>query len=163
MDKRLSREAWAGKKREARDRDTDVIGAVLQGNDIDRAGAAGGPVLEGVEHSLGAGGRLVAGELAEGAAAGTEQQDQVKNIQVNQLQTELKYLRSQLNPHFLFNGLNTVYGYIDINNGQARDMMVQFSDLLRYNLYEADVEMIELEKEIKVCFVVKSTTYNRAR
>jgi two-component system LytT family sensor kinase len=79
----------------------------------------------------------------------TEQQDQVKNIQINQLQTELKYLRSQLNPHFLFNGLNTVYGYIDINNGQARDMMVQFSDLLRYNLYEADVEMIELEKEIK--------------
>jgi len=79
----------------------------------------------------------------------SEQQDQVKNIQINQLQTELKYLRSQINPHFLFNGLNTVYGSIDINNNQARDMMVQFSDLLRYNLYEADVDMIELEKEIK--------------
>src|ERR1022692_382695 len=79
----------------------------------------------------------------------SEQQDQVKNIQITQLQTELKYLRSQINPHFLFNGLNTVYGYIDMNNNLARDMMVQFSDLLRYNLYEADVEMIELEKEIK--------------
>jgi sensor histidine kinase YesM len=79
----------------------------------------------------------------------SEQQDQVKNIQITQLQTELKYLRSQINPHFLFNGLNTVYGYIDINNSMARDMMVQFSDLLRYNLYEADVELIELEKEIK--------------
>lgn len=79
----------------------------------------------------------------------TEQQDQVKNIQINQLQSELKYLRSQLNPHFLFNGLNTVYGFIDINNNQARDMMVQFSDLLRYNLYEADVDMVDLEKEIK--------------
>jgi two-component system, LytTR family, sensor kinase len=79
----------------------------------------------------------------------SEQQDQVKNIQITQLQTELKYLRSQINPHFLFNGLNTVYGYIDMNNSVARDMMVQFSDLLRYNLYEADVEMIELEKEIK--------------
>jgi two-component system LytT family sensor kinase len=79
----------------------------------------------------------------------SEQQDQVKNIQITQLQTELKYLRSQLNPHFLFNGLNTVYGYIDMNNNQARDMMVQFSDLLRYNLYEADVDMIALEKEVK--------------
>jgi two-component system, LytTR family, sensor kinase len=79
----------------------------------------------------------------------SEQQEQVKNSQINQLQTELKYLRSQINPHFLFNGLNTVYGYIDIGNRRARDMMVQFSDLLRYNLYEADVDMIELEKEVK--------------
>ncbi|MCR8557784.1 histidine kinase [Mucilaginibacter sp. BJC16-A38] len=79
----------------------------------------------------------------------TEQQEQFKNSRIDQLQTELKYLRSQLNPHFLFNGLNTVYGYIDIANNKARDMMVQFSDLLRYNLYEADVDMIALEKELK--------------
>jgi len=79
----------------------------------------------------------------------SEQEERVKNVAINQLQTELKYLRSQLNPHFLFNGLNTIYGTIDMNNRQARDMMVQFSDLLRYNLYEADVDMIELEKEVK--------------
>ena len=79
----------------------------------------------------------------------SEQQEQVKNSQISQLQTELKYLRSQINPHFLFNGLNTVFGYIDMSNSQARDMMVQFSDLLRYNLYEADVDMIGLEKEVK--------------
>ena len=79
----------------------------------------------------------------------SEQQEQVKNSRINQLQTELKYLRSQINPHFLFNGLNTVYGSIDMTNTLARDMMVQFSDLLRYNLYEADVELIGLEKEIK--------------
>ena len=79
----------------------------------------------------------------------SEQEEQVKNSQINQLQTELKYLRSQINPHFLFNGLNTVYGSIDMSNTAARDMMVQFSDLLRYNLYEADVDMIGLEKEIK--------------
>lgn len=77
------------------------------------------------------------------------QQDQFKNVQINQLQTELKYLRSQLNPHFLFNGLNTVYGNIDMANERAREMMVQFSDLLRYHLYEADVDMIELEKELR--------------
>ncbi|HZX58028.1 MAG TPA: histidine kinase, partial [Mucilaginibacter sp.] len=79
----------------------------------------------------------------------SEREEQVKNIQIDQLQTELKYLRSQINPHFLFNGLNTIYGSINMNNSEARDMMVQFSDLLRYNLYEADVDMIELEKEVK--------------
>ena len=79
----------------------------------------------------------------------SDQRVQVKNIQISHLQTELKYLRSQINPHFLFNGLNTIYGTIDMNNTRARDMMVQFSDLLRYNLYEADVDMIELEKEVK--------------
>lgn len=79
----------------------------------------------------------------------SEQEEQVKNIQINQLQTELKYLRSQINPHFLFNGLNTVYGSISGDNLQAREMMVQFSDLLRYNLYEADVDMVALNREIK--------------
>lgn len=78
-----------------------------------------------------------------------DQEDQMKNSKINQLQTELKYLRSQINPHFLFNGLNTVYGHIHPDNSQARDMMVQFSDLLRYNLYEADVDFISVQKEIK--------------
>ncbi|HSC37276.1 MAG TPA: histidine kinase, partial [Chitinophagaceae bacterium] len=77
----------------------------------------------------------------------TEQRQQVKNIEINQLQTELKYLRAQLNPHFLFNGLNTIYGNIDMANQKARDILVQFSDLLRYNLYEADTDWVELEKE----------------
>jgi two-component system, LytTR family, sensor kinase len=78
-----------------------------------------------------------------------EQQEEVKNSQISQLQTELKYLRLQINPHFLFNGLNTVYGSIDRANDVARNMLVQFSDLLRYNLYEADVDMIAIEKEIE--------------
>jgi two-component system LytT family sensor kinase len=77
----------------------------------------------------------------------TEQRQQVKNIQINQLQTELKYLRSQVNPHFLFNGLNTIYGNIDIRDQRARDILLQFADLLRYNLYEADVDLVDLDKE----------------
>jgi two-component system, LytTR family, sensor kinase len=77
----------------------------------------------------------------------SEQRQQVNNIQISQLETELKYLRSQINPHFLFNGLNTIYGIIDIENNKARDIVVQFSDLLRYNLYEADTELVEIGKE----------------
>lgn len=77
----------------------------------------------------------------------SEQRQQVKNIQINQLQTELKYLRNQINPHFLFNGLNTIYGNIDINDQKTRNILLQFSDLLRYNLYEADVDWVDIEKE----------------
>lgn len=77
----------------------------------------------------------------------SDQQQNVKNIQINQLQTELKYLRNQVNPHFLFNGLNTIYGNIDIKDQKARDILLQFSDLLRYNLYEADVDWVDIEKE----------------
>jgi two-component system, LytTR family, sensor kinase len=76
-----------------------------------------------------------------------EQQQRMKNIEINQLQTELKYLRSQVNPHFLFNGLNTIYGNIDIRDQEARDVVVRFSNLLRYNLYEAAADLVPLEKE----------------
>lgn len=76
-----------------------------------------------------------------------DHQQQVKNIRISQLQTELRYLRAQINPHFLFNGLNTVYGFIDIHNQRARDVLLQFSDLLRYNLYEADVDLVDLGRE----------------
>lgn len=78
----------------------------------------------------------------------SNQRQQVKNIEVAQLQTELKYLRSQINPHFLFNGLNTIYGNIDSSNPTARNILLQFSDLLRYNLYEADSDFVELGKEV---------------
>lgn len=78
-----------------------------------------------------------------------EQKQRVKAAEVSQLQTELKYLRAQMNPHFLFNGLNTIYGSIDKENLQAREILLQFSDLLRYTIYEADTDFVPLEKEVK--------------
>lgn len=81
------------------------------------------------------------------AKAQYESKQRLKNIQIVQLETELKYLKSQINPHFLFNGLNTIFGFIEKSNYQAKDALIQFSDLLRYNLYDADVDKIELAKE----------------
>ncbi len=63
-------------------------------------------------------------------------------------QTELIFLKSQMNPHFLFNALNSVYFLIDKSNKEAREALHKFSDLLRYQLYEVKDEKIPIEKEI---------------
>ena len=62
-------------------------------------------------------------------------------------QTELDSLKSQLNPHFLFNTLNTIYALIEINPAQAQNAVHQLSGLLRYTLYE-DAGEVELRREV---------------
>jgi two-component system, LytTR family, sensor kinase len=63
-------------------------------------------------------------------------------------EAELSFLKSQINPHFLFNSINTVYFLIDKKNIEARDALHRFSEMLRYQLYEANGSRIPIEKEI---------------
>lgn len=63
-------------------------------------------------------------------------------------ESELNFLKSQMNPHFLFNSLNSVYFLIDKKNTDARNALHKFSEMLRYQLYEVKDEKIPIEKEI---------------
>ncbi|MEZ4904295.1 MAG: histidine kinase [Spirosomataceae bacterium] len=76
------------------------------------------------------------------------QRELVQKIKNEQLATELQYLKSQINPHIVFNTLNLIYGSIHKTNPEARQLVVQFSDLLRYQLYECNTEKVPIEKEL---------------
>ncbi len=77
------------------------------------------------------------------------EQQLLRNIEKAQIDMELQNLRSQLNPHFLFNSLNSVYALIAFRPKEAQSSLLNICDLLRYQLYEARTETITLEKEIK--------------
>lgn len=64
-------------------------------------------------------------------------------------ETELNFLKSQINPHFLFNSLNSIYFLIDKKNTDARQTLLQFSDMLRYQLYDCNSSTIAIEKEVR--------------
>ena len=72
----------------------------------------------------------------------------IEQIEKEKSTNELNFLRAQFNPHFLFNSINSIYGYIDKSNKEARNMLLVFSDMLRYQLYECNVEYIDLDREL---------------
>lgn len=72
----------------------------------------------------------------------------IEQIEREKAEHELDFLRAQFNPHFLFNSINSIYAHIDKSNKTARDMLLVFSEMLRYQLYECNVEQIEFEREL---------------
>jgi LytS/YehU family sensor histidine kinase len=64
------------------------------------------------------------------------------------LENELKYLRSQIQPHFFFNTLNNLYSLTIDKSDKAPDLILKLSDLMKYFLYETGKEFQILENEI---------------
>jgi LytS/YehU family sensor histidine kinase len=76
------------------------------------------------------------------------QRELIRKIEIEKLNTELEYLKAQINPHFLFNSINTIYFQIEKQNQTARDTLSSFSEMLRYQLYECNGKEVPVEREV---------------
>lgn len=72
--------------------------------------------------------------------------EQIKN---SHLEADLRSLRSQLNPHLLFNTLNNIYSLIAIDQTKAQDSVHRLSNILRYILYENEAKFVSVKKELE--------------
>ncbi|NNE77365.1 MAG: histidine kinase, partial [Pricia sp.] len=70
-------------------------------------------------------------------------------IKNENLQTELKLLKSQINPHFLFNALNNIYALSVTNSNKTQQSISALANMLRYVLYECDRPVVPIQKEIE--------------
>ncbi len=77
-----------------------------------------------------------------------EQERKTKSLITQKLETELNYLKHQLQPHFLFNTLNNLYGLIITKDENAGEIVLKLSEILNYMLYESNDKEIPLEKEL---------------
>ena len=77
-----------------------------------------------------------------------KQKVKLEQIEKEKLKGELNLLKNQISPHVMFNLVNVIYIQIEKNKDLAREMMLKFSELLRYQLYECNVDFIEIEKEV---------------
>ena len=69
-------------------------------------------------------------------------------LQREKLEAELKFLKAQIHPHTLFNGLNSIYHLIDFDPPKAKELIVNLSNALRYQLYESSGRFVPLDKEV---------------
>lgn len=73
----------------------------------------------------------------------------LEKVKTVQLEADLRNLRSQLNPHFLFNTLNNIYSLIAIDQIRAQDAVHRLSSLLRYVMHDNNEKFVPLEKELE--------------
>lgn len=79
----------------------------------------------------------------------TKEEEQKDQLETQNLKSELALLRSQINPHFLFNSLNNIYTLVYKKRDEAPNALMKLSDILRYMLYECTEDKADLEHEVK--------------
>ena len=75
-------------------------------------------------------------------------QNELLQVQKEKLQLELNALKAQIHPHFLFNTLNNLYSLTLKNSEKSSEVVLKLSDIMRYVLYEANEDEVDLKKEI---------------
>jgi LytS/YehU family sensor histidine kinase len=79
-----------------------------------------------------------------------DQRFSIQELELEKSKVENRYLRNQLNPHFLFNTMNNLHGLILTDTKLASESVLRFSDFLQYMVYESAEDFIPLEKEIQL-------------
>ena len=77
-----------------------------------------------------------------------QEQRNRQDLEQLQLHTELKFLKTQINPHFLFNSLNNIYGLTLLKSDKASESILKLSGILRYLLHESSKSEVSLELEL---------------
>ena len=78
-----------------------------------------------------------------------DEKDLLTSLEKENTNFKLKYLRSQLNPHFLFNTLNSIYSLSLQKSDKTPEVVVKLADLMRYMIYDCNEERVLLNKEIE--------------
>ena len=78
-----------------------------------------------------------------------ENEKRVSDMEKTKLESELKMLKDQVNPHFLFNTLNNLYGLIAKNPVHAQESVLGLSRILHYMLHESNHDRISVLQEIR--------------
>ena len=76
-------------------------------------------------------------------------QKHLKELERRNLEQQLEYLKYQINPHFFMNTLNNIHALVDIDPKEAKEAIVELSKMMRYILYEGEIERIPLAKEME--------------
>ena len=90
----------------------------------------------------------LSGILFAGFRSSFRQRQQQQQLEKEKIELELSLVRSQLNPHFLFNVLNNIDHYVRKDPPKASQSIIQLSSLLRYLLYETAQRSVPLAKEV---------------
>jgi hypothetical protein len=75
--------------------------------------------------------------------------ERLKQTETEKTNAELSYLKAQINPHFLFNTLNSIYSLAILKSDKTADAIVKLAEMMRYVLNDSNVNFVLLEKELK--------------
>jgi two-component system, LytTR family, sensor kinase len=92
---------------------------------------------------------LIGSTLYEVSIFAKDKEQEALDLRSEKLEAEMKFLKSQINPHFLFNALNNIYTQTLLKRDDAAENLLKLSAMLRYVLYDCSVAFVPLRKELE--------------
>ncbi len=78
-----------------------------------------------------------------------ENEKQKKEMENQKLGAELSLLKSQINPHFFFNTLNSIYSLAIVKSNKTPEAVIKLSEIMRYIIYDTERKLVPLSKEVE--------------